>query len=199
MNVFFTCKNTLVILLQLYRLYVVHSENNKPKKKSTTDFELTDISIISKMDMYDTNKQKRRPKYKPNKQPKNKSKSKSHRTHKPCTPVQSQCETDEVSNDSEDERIKKKMKHHAKKDTGYSTASSHASTRRAHQKEKHASRNKSKQRTLKRSDSVASQSGSENDVSTEPEAPRDTQKARKKKITKVITTSSASTRSGDSD
>lgn len=63
MNVFFTCKNTLVILLQLYRLYVVHSENNKPKKKSTTDFELTDISIISKMDMYDTNKQKRRLKH----------------------------------------------------------------------------------------------------------------------------------------
>lgn len=27
-------KNTLVILLQLYRLYVVHSENHKHKKKS---------------------------------------------------------------------------------------------------------------------------------------------------------------------
>uniref|UniRef100_A0A336M1F4 CSON007663 protein n=1 Tax=Culicoides sonorensis TaxID=179676 RepID=A0A336M1F4_CULSO len=33
MNVFFTCKNTLVILLQLYRLYVVHTENHKNKKK----------------------------------------------------------------------------------------------------------------------------------------------------------------------
>lgn len=32
MNVFFTCKNTLVILLQLYRLYVVHTENHKHKK-----------------------------------------------------------------------------------------------------------------------------------------------------------------------
>ncbi|XP_055608489.1 transmembrane protein 26 [Uranotaenia lowii] len=29
MNIFFTCKNTLVILLQLYRLYVVHSERRK--------------------------------------------------------------------------------------------------------------------------------------------------------------------------
>ncbi|XP_050072120.1 transmembrane protein 26 [Anopheles maculipalpis] len=29
MNIFFTCKNTLVILLQLYRLYVVNSENRK--------------------------------------------------------------------------------------------------------------------------------------------------------------------------
>ncbi|KAJ6635567.1 Transmembrane protein [Pseudolycoriella hygida] len=33
MNVFFTCKNTLVILLQLYRLYVVHTENRKANKK----------------------------------------------------------------------------------------------------------------------------------------------------------------------
>ncbi|XP_063702365.1 transmembrane protein 26 [Culicoides brevitarsis] len=34
MNVFFTCKNTLVILLQLYRLYVVYSENHKHKRRS---------------------------------------------------------------------------------------------------------------------------------------------------------------------
>ncbi|XP_062555848.1 transmembrane protein 26 [Armigeres subalbatus] len=44
MNIFFTCKNTLVILLQLYRLYVVHSENRKTalkkqqqSKKQTSD------------------------------------------------------------------------------------------------------------------------------------------------------------------
>ncbi|GFG40059.1 hypothetical protein Cfor_01409, partial [Coptotermes formosanus] len=35
MNVFFTCKNTLVIVLQLYRLYVVNSESKKLKKKKT--------------------------------------------------------------------------------------------------------------------------------------------------------------------
>ncbi|XP_055547975.1 transmembrane protein 26 [Wyeomyia smithii] len=34
MNIFFTCKNTLVILLQLYRLYVLNSENRKAPKKS---------------------------------------------------------------------------------------------------------------------------------------------------------------------
>lgn len=50
MNVFFTCKNTLVILLQLYRLYVVYSENRKKDDKK--DHELTSISIISKPDMY---------------------------------------------------------------------------------------------------------------------------------------------------
>lgn len=60
MNVFFTCKNTLVIMLQLYRLYVVHGEGRKKptdKKKKmqkikSPDFELTSISIISKPDMY---------------------------------------------------------------------------------------------------------------------------------------------------
>lgn len=51
MNVFFTCKNTLVILLQLYRLYVVYSENRKNKRKEH-QHELTSISIISKPDMY---------------------------------------------------------------------------------------------------------------------------------------------------
>lgn len=56
MNVFFTCKNTLVILLQLYRLYVVYSENRKTDDKD--DFKLTKISIISKPDMYDGRRKK---------------------------------------------------------------------------------------------------------------------------------------------
>ncbi|XP_071873929.1 transmembrane protein 26 [Bombus fervidus] len=56
MNIFFTCKNTLVILLQLYRLYVVQTENrSKIKKKS----EVSSISIISKEDMYKDVKSKR--------------------------------------------------------------------------------------------------------------------------------------------
>lgn len=62
MNVFFTCKNTLVILLQLYRLYVVYSESmKKPDKKK--DFELTNISIISKPNMYGDHKRKSRRKH----------------------------------------------------------------------------------------------------------------------------------------
>ncbi|KAF4528309.1 hypothetical protein B566_EDAN014985, partial [Ephemera danica] len=48
MNVFFTCKNTLVIALQLYRLYVVYAEkraaNKKFKYKSSR--ESPDISLI---------------------------------------------------------------------------------------------------------------------------------------------------------
>ncbi|KZC08819.1 Transmembrane protein 26 [Dufourea novaeangliae] len=48
MNIFFTCKNTLVILLQLYRLYVVQTENKSKKKKP----EVANISIISRGDVY---------------------------------------------------------------------------------------------------------------------------------------------------
>jgi hypothetical protein len=33
MNIFFTCKNTLVIILQFYRLYVVQQEKNKEISK----------------------------------------------------------------------------------------------------------------------------------------------------------------------
>jgi Ni2+-binding GTPase involved in maturation of urease and hydrogenase len=53
MNIFFTCKNTLVILLQLYRLYVVQSENkNKRTHKKYNKIEVSNISIISRGDMY---------------------------------------------------------------------------------------------------------------------------------------------------
>jgi len=53
MNIFFTCKNTLVILLQLYRLYVVQSENkNKGTHKKYNKMEVSNISIISRGDMY---------------------------------------------------------------------------------------------------------------------------------------------------
>ncbi|KAK5645981.1 hypothetical protein RI129_004445 [Pyrocoelia pectoralis] len=60
MNVFFTCKNTLVIVLQVYRLHVVHSETKL--LMNTKDFELTSISIISKSDMsnYQTSKKPER-------------------------------------------------------------------------------------------------------------------------------------------
>lgn len=55
MNIFFTCKNTLVILLQLYRLCVVHSENRSKRKrrkmKQRQKYEIPNISIISRDDV----------------------------------------------------------------------------------------------------------------------------------------------------
>lgn len=56
MNIFFTCKNTLVILLQLYRLYVVQSENKSKKKRKRRRNErrevMSSISVISRNDLY---------------------------------------------------------------------------------------------------------------------------------------------------
>ncbi|XP_070162126.1 transmembrane protein 26 [Polyergus mexicanus] len=52
MNIFFTCKNTLVILLQLYRLYVVQSESKTKRNKKYNKMKVSNISIISRGDMY---------------------------------------------------------------------------------------------------------------------------------------------------
>ncbi|XP_031344461.1 transmembrane protein 26-like [Photinus pyralis] len=96
MNVFFTCKNTLVIVLQVYRLHVVYSENKRMSK--TKDFELTSISIISKSDVstYQTPKKHQR--------------------------VQSRKER--VRKNSAPGKAKP-----SRKDTGYSTESSHNSSK----------------------------------------------------------------------
>ncbi|XP_046617776.1 transmembrane protein 26 [Neodiprion virginianus] len=51
MNIFFTCKNTLVILLQLYRLYVVQSEGKIRRKEENLgkrEAQSANISIISR-------------------------------------------------------------------------------------------------------------------------------------------------------
>ncbi|KAJ3660763.1 hypothetical protein Zmor_005197 [Zophobas morio] len=115
MNVFFTCKNTLVILLQLYRLYVVHSEHRK--KKTKDDFELTNISIISKPDMYG-GRRKEKERYSSNQ-----SRSKSRRNLR----EESEDSSDDLSEDYCANK-KRKMKN-CRKDTGYSTGSSHTSAR----------------------------------------------------------------------
>lgn len=52
MNIFFTCKNTLVILLQLYRLYVVQTESKSKRNKKYSKMDVSNISIISRGDMY---------------------------------------------------------------------------------------------------------------------------------------------------
>ncbi|XP_030754883.1 uncharacterized protein LOC115881510 [Sitophilus oryzae] len=109
MNVFFTCKNTLVILLQIYRLYVVYSEHNKKED----DVELTDISIISKGDVYSGSRKGNKGNYK-----------EKVRKVKSSRRVESSDE-----GDSEDGSSKKKKAKSLRKDTGYSTGSSHTSTK----------------------------------------------------------------------
>lgn len=61
MNIFFTCKNTLVILLQIYRLYVVYTEHDR-KPSDADDVEVqSNISIISRSDLTYVPKRPRRP------------------------------------------------------------------------------------------------------------------------------------------
>lgn len=60
MNVFFTCKNTLVILLQIYRLYVVYTEHNKTQSVSDDVEVQSNISIISRSDLTYVPKRRRR-------------------------------------------------------------------------------------------------------------------------------------------
>nr|CAI5838225.1 unnamed protein product [Callosobruchus analis] len=110
MNVFFTCKNTLVILLQMYRLYVVHSEHNKKVDKNE---KLTNISIISKDVSY--SRRPRRP---------------SNRAHR-ASVRRSREELDYSSgSDREPTRQTTRQSNTSRKDTGYSTESSHASLRK---------------------------------------------------------------------
>ncbi|XP_023313252.1 transmembrane protein 26 [Trichogramma pretiosum] len=55
MNIFFTCKNTLVILLQLYRLYVVQSETRARRRESSAAMmHHHEVSLVSRPDSYGT-------------------------------------------------------------------------------------------------------------------------------------------------
>ncbi|XP_011499646.1 PREDICTED: transmembrane protein 26 [Ceratosolen solmsi marchali] len=65
MNIFFTCKNTLVILLQLYRLYVVQSESRSRRRRQRQKleydkYEIGNISVISRPDTYAVKKYAKR-------------------------------------------------------------------------------------------------------------------------------------------
>ncbi|CAH2012142.1 unnamed protein product [Acanthoscelides obtectus] len=125
MNVFFTCKNTLVILLQMYRLYVVYSEHNK---KVDDHEQLTNISIISKDIGY--NRRPRRP---------------STRAYR--SSVRRSREEVNYSSESDGDRSKQKRQSKAsRKDTGYSTESSHASLRKQNRSKNRRSGDRSRSR-----------------------------------------------------
>ncbi|XP_066260720.1 transmembrane protein 26 [Euwallacea similis] len=132
MNVFFTCKNTLVILLQLYRLYVVHSEHTK---KKSADEELTNIAIISKGDMCGKGSKR--------------SKSRGRKIGDFDRFAEGEEESDGAP------KAKRKIKS-LRKDTGYSTGSSHTSNKRHQKKARTKSRDleesAKKPKKLKRTD-----------------------------------------------
>ncbi|XP_037925117.1 transmembrane protein 26 [Hermetia illucens] len=139
MNVFFTCKNTLVILLQLYRLYVVNTEHckssrkikkskpkktKKAKKKCDSDYEDISENIYIISGKYDKRKNKR------------------------------------ARDDSDVEagtKVKSRKDRRTRKDTGYSTASSQNTTVKV-KNEKQKQGKKSKSKPSKKSSSSESSS-----------------------------------------
>ncbi|XP_076237125.1 transmembrane protein 26 [Calliopsis andreniformis] len=122
MNIFFTCKNTLVILLQLYRLYVVQTENKSKKRKKP---ELSRISIISHGDMYADVRSRRICDEK-----------KKRRRNKDVEANYSESEesTEEVDKFNSSPRNTGHFKRKTRQDTGYSTSSSRNSGKRSKSK-----------------------------------------------------------------
>ncbi|KAI4465153.1 tmem26 protein [Holotrichia oblita] len=136
MNIFFTCKNSLVIVLQLYRLHVVYSENKKNKKKQGDNFKLSNISIISKGDIY-------RPKHSHKKKESTRPNHHENRS-KRRNSVESQSNEDDYysENETKAKHIRTKTN---RKDTGYSTGSSLGSTRKSlHEKSRRIEKGESK-------------------------------------------------------
>ncbi|KAL7010703.1 hypothetical protein ACKWTF_016844 [Chironomus riparius] len=197
MNVFFTCKNTLVILLQLYRLYVVFSETKKSaamkKKLKYQNERYTKASKGSKNkkrnsdEIYTISNEKS-------------SKSKKRKN--------------DDSDDSDDKRRdKKNFVHRSKrKDTGYGTAGSSYEDKKRNRdkkKEKRKSRKddedneKSKKRRRSRESSkeeeeTRSKRHSKKDKiveETESESDSASERSQKKKSKKKRTSSSSSSSS----
>ncbi|XP_031841171.2 transmembrane protein 26 [Nomia melanderi] len=116
MNIFFTCKNTLVILLQLYRLYVVQTENKSKRRKRPAT---ANISIISRGDVCNGRRTEQ---------------SKKRRREKDVEANYSDSErttTEETDKFDSSPRCTEHSKRRTRQDTGYSTSSSRNSARRA--------------------------------------------------------------------
>ncbi|KAG6803112.1 transmembrane protein 26 [Apis mellifera caucasica] len=112
MNIFFTCKNTLVILLQLYRLYVVQTENRSKRKKKS---EISNISIISREDIY------KDVKYKISEEKRRKKRKDKDIEANYTESEETIEETDKFDSSPRNIRSSKKK---TRQDTGYSTSSS---------------------------------------------------------------------------
>ncbi|XP_012285862.1 transmembrane protein 26 [Orussus abietinus] len=121
MNIFFTCKNTLVILLQLYRLYVVQSESKIKRKEKLRKYEMPSISIISRADMYDDNRYRKRREVDKSRKRRLKDLEASY--------TDSEDSTEELDRYEHSPRNLERKKRRARQDTGYSTSSSRNSSK----------------------------------------------------------------------
>ncbi|CAG9813939.1 unnamed protein product [Phaedon cochleariae] len=144
MNIFFTCKNTLVITLQIYRLYVVYTETHK-KSTRTSDVEMmSNISIISSISRNDLTfepRRRRRP---------------SNRVARHDTTSTRRSEDSNGNDSDESGNVSRPTRKNlnSRKDTGYSTASS--------QTTQTSTRNNLPKTQSKRSNTSTVSNGSEN-------------------------------------
>ncbi|XP_071636543.1 transmembrane protein 26-like isoform X4 [Temnothorax longispinosus] len=129
MNIFFTCKNTLVILLQLYRLYVVQTESKSKRNKKYSKMDVSNISIISRGDMYKDVRMRNSRDYN------------RHRNRRDKDVEANYSETEDSGEDIDkfdsSPRTVARSKRKTRQDTGYSTSSSRNSSKhdRLHKRE----------------------------------------------------------------
>ncbi|XP_076298829.1 transmembrane protein 26 [Lasioglossum baleicum] len=135
MNIFFTCKNTLVILLQLYRLYVVQTESKSKQKKKPV---VSNISIISRGDVYRDVRGKRVCE----------DRKRKRRRDVEANYSESEETTEETDKFESSPRSIGHSKRKARQDTGYSTSSSRNSAKR-----NKSQRNEYKRRSAHRDES----------------------------------------------
>ncbi|CAG9855945.1 unnamed protein product [Phyllotreta striolata] len=138
MNIFFTCKNTLVICLQVYRLYVVYTENNRTKTDQNDVEMASTVSIISNLSRSDLTFEPRR-RRRPRVQQESVRRHSTMKSQKSASSRRSEVTDDSSDSDgSGTSSIRKHKKTNTRKDTGYSTASSQTSARNHSQRVKSA-------------------------------------------------------------
>ncbi|XP_011306880.1 transmembrane protein 26 [Fopius arisanus] len=133
MNIFFTCKNTLVILLQLYRLYVVQTEKktrNRKRRRRIDREELPSISIVSREDIYGCEE----------------CRGGRRRRRELEIPSETEYSSEELNRYELTPKNLDRCKRKSKNDTGYSTSSSRNSSKHEKYRKKEVNRSSSTRR-----------------------------------------------------
>ncbi|KAF7412407.1 hypothetical protein HZH66_001303 [Vespula vulgaris] len=144
MNIFFTCKNTLVILLQLYRLYVVHSESNSKRKKEKYEkYEVPNISIISRTDMSKETRSRR------SQDDRKRKRRRERDVEENLSDSEDSTEEIDKFDSSPKQTIRSKRK--TRQDTGYSTSSSRNSSKHIKSQRQESRRNKGSRKSESKS------------------------------------------------
>ncbi|XP_043466157.1 transmembrane protein 26 isoform X2 [Leptopilina heterotoma] len=163
MNIFFTCKNTLVILLQLYRLHVVQTETKSRRKQEKYEkYEIPNISIIYRNEK---NKEGRNKRYREDKR---------KRKLREIDVEENISDSDYSENIDKYDSSPKTRSRKPKEDSGYSNSSSRNSRKSDDYKKRQRKRKSS------RKEEVKCESFSENDEKLKKKRDRSDKKEKKK-------------------